>query len=72
MFLLFLETVWLLPVLDARAVEVISGSAAPASDSYTHVIYIACDAIKFVLLFALGVTLAKKNLKIEPDENRTK
>jgi hypothetical protein len=67
-FLLFLETVWLLPVLDARAVEVMSGTAAPASDSYTHLIYIAFDAIKFVLLFALGTTIAKNNLKIEQDE----
>jgi hypothetical protein len=67
-FLLFMETVWLLPVLDARAVEVINGTAAPASGSYTHFIYIAFDAIKFILLFALGVSIAKKNLKIEQNE----
>lgn len=67
-FLLFLETVWLLPVLDAQAIEVINGTAAPVSNSYTHFIYIAFDAIKFVLLFALGVTIAKNNLKIEGNE----
>jgi hypothetical protein len=59
--LLFLETVWLLPVLDARATEVINGTAAPYSN--THFIYIAFDAIKFLLLFALGWNLTKQNLK---------
>lgn len=61
--LLILETVWLLPVLDARATEVINGTAAPFSNS--HFIYIVFDAIKFLLLFALGVSLIKQNLKFE-------
>ncbi|MDQ3711016.1 MAG: hypothetical protein M3388_02160 [Acidobacteriota bacterium] len=65
-FLLILETVWLLPVLDAKAVEVINGTAAPYSN--THFIYIAFDAIKFVLLFALGVSIAKNYLKYERNE----
>ena len=58
--LLLLETVWLLPVLDARADEVIKGTASPNSN--THVIYIAFDAVKFVSLFVLGVILARRNL----------
>src|SRR5688572_11572845 len=62
-FLLFLETVWLLPVLDARATLVISGEAAPGS--WLHIVYIVFDAIKFILLFALGTSLAKNNLKID-------
>jgi hypothetical protein len=61
--LLLLETFWLLPALDARAEAVISGAAQPFS--YTHIIYIAFDALKFILLFALGVTLAKEHLKFE-------
>ncbi|MCA1625353.1 MAG: hypothetical protein LC778_16455 [Acidobacteria bacterium] len=61
--LLFLETVWLLPVLDARAIEVINGRAAPFSNM--HFIYIAFDAVKFVLLFALGISIAKNYLKFE-------
>jgi len=61
--LLFLETVWLLPMLDARATEVINGTAAPYSN--THFIYIAFDAIKFLLLFALGWNLTKQNIKFE-------
>ncbi len=65
--LLLLETVWLLPVLDARATAVINGTAAPYS--ITHIIYIAFDAIKFILLFILGVIIAKSQLVI--DENKT-
>jgi hypothetical protein len=61
--LLILETLWLLPVLDARATEVINGTAAPFSGG--HFIYIAFDSIKFLLLFALGVSIAKSNLKFE-------
>lgn len=61
--LLLLETFWLLPVLDARATEVINATAPPFSN--THHIYIAFDAIKFLLLFALGANLTKQNLKFE-------
>lgn len=61
--LLVLETVWLLPILDARAEAIISGNAPPAS--VLHFIYIAFDAVKFLLLFALGVNLTKQNLRFE-------
>lgn len=61
--ILILETVWLLPLLDARAEQVINGTAEPFSN--THFIYIAFDAIKLILLFALGVSLTKRNLKFE-------
>jgi len=64
--LLALETVWLLPALDVRAEAVIQGTAAPFSQM--HLLYIAFDAIKFLLLFALGVTIAKQNLRFD---NRT-
>jgi hypothetical protein len=62
-FLLFSQTVWLLPVLDARAIEIINGNVVP--DSNAHVIYIVFDVIKFVLLFALGARITKSYLKIE-------
>jgi hypothetical protein len=61
--LLALETLWLLPLLDVRAEQVISGTAAPYSN--THVIYIVFDSIKFLLLFAVGVSLAKSHLKLD-------
>ncbi len=56
--ILLLETVWLLPVLDARAVQIISGEVAPFSN--LHLVYIALDAVKFILLFVLGVSVTKK------------
>ena len=58
-----LETAWLLPLLDARAEQVIAGTAAPCS--YTRVIYIVFDAVKVILLFALGVSMAKQHLRTE-------
>ena len=61
--LLILETVWLLPSLNARAAAVIGGTAAPASK--THFFYVAFEAIKLVLLFALGVIVIKSYLKFE-------
>lgn len=61
--LLLLETIWLLPLLDARAAEVINGTAPPYSN--LHFIYIAFDAVKFLLLFALGVSLVRQNLRVE-------
>jgi hypothetical protein len=61
--LLGLETVWLLPDLDARATEVIKGVTVPYSN--THLFYIAFDAVKFLLLFALGWNLTKQNLKAD-------
>jgi hypothetical protein len=56
--LLVLETVWLLPGLDARATAVIAGTAAPFSSF--HLVYIAFDAVKLIALFALGVNLIKQ------------
>jgi hypothetical protein len=61
--LLILETVWLLPVLDARATEVISGITPPYSN--LHIVYIVFDAIKFISLFVLGVSLTKQNLRLD-------
>jgi hypothetical protein len=57
--ILLLETVWLLPVLDARAELVING-AEPFSR--LHLVYIACDATKLVLLFWLGTVVARWHL----------
>lgn len=62
LLLLVAETVWLLPVLDARATEVINGNVAPLSN--LHVVYIVFDALKLVLLFALGASAIKSNLKL--------
>ncbi len=63
LLLLILETFWLLPVLDARAEIIIGGNVPP--ESILHFVYIAFDAAKFLLLFALGVSLIKRNLRFE-------
>lgn len=61
--LLLLQTVWLLPLLNVRAEQVIAGISAPHSNS--HLIFIAFEVLKFLLLFVLGASLLKDNLRIE-------
>ena len=46
---LLLETLWLLPTLDARAQVVIDAGTPPASS--LHDLYIAVDVVKFMLWF---------------------
>jgi len=58
LLILFLETVWLLPVLDARAELVIAGTASPFSNS--HIVYIVFDAIKLISLAVLGTTTTRQ------------
>jgi hypothetical protein len=58
--ILGVETFWLLPVLDARAEQVINGTADPFSKM--HFIYIALDAVKLVLLFILGCVTGRRFL----------
>lgn len=43
-----MQTLWLLPVLDARVQVILDGSTPPPSA--LHMIYIAADALKLVLL----------------------
>ena len=61
--ILLLETVWLLPVLDIRAEQVIAGTAAPFSNH--HLVYIAFDAVKLILLFVLGTLMLRHHLRSE-------
>lgn len=60
--ILLAETVWLLPVLDARAELVIAGTEPPHSNM--HVIYIVLDALKLIGLMTLGITTARHYLKV--------
>jgi hypothetical protein len=55
------ETMWLLPALDVRAEQVISGTADPFSS--LHLFYIAFDAAKLILLFVLGTLILKQHLR---------
>ena len=61
--ILVLETVWLLPVLDVRAEQVIAGTAEPFSG--LHLFYIAFDAVKFILLFVLGTLTFRRHAHSE-------
>jgi len=61
LLLLLLESVWLLPVLDARAELVITGAEPPFSQM--HLIYIAFDAIKVIALMTLGIATLQHYLK---------
>ena len=56
--ILGIETLWLLPALDARAQEVIAGTADPFSRM--HFIYIVLDAVKLILLFVLGTVVVRR------------
>lgn len=60
--LLILQTVWLLPLLNIRADQVIAGMTAPFS--YNHLIFILFEVVKFILLFILGASLLKDNLRL--------
>ena len=60
--ILVFETVWLLPVLDARAIEVIAGTAPPFSKM--HFVYIGFDALKLVMLLMLGITTVRHYLRM--------
>ncbi len=56
--ILLLQTLWLLPALDERAVAVISGTSAPGSSA--HIVYIVLEVVKIILLPVIGGTVAKR------------
>ncbi|MGH9159472.1 MAG: hypothetical protein ACRD2X_05755 [Vicinamibacteraceae bacterium] len=54
---LLVEQAWFFPVLAARTDMVIQGQTPPPSS--THMLYVAGEAIKLVLLTAMGWTLLR-------------
>jgi hypothetical protein len=54
--LLLTQMLWLRPRLDRRALRIIEGDEAPASS--LHLVYIALEAVKVVLLPVIGAGLA--------------
>ena len=52
--LLALQSIWLLPILDARLGAVIAGTPPPPSSH--HVIYVAVEGVKALLLTGLGLS----------------
>jgi hypothetical protein len=59
--IMMLETCWLLPILDARVSEVISGTDIPGT--HHHFLYIAAESVKAVLLLALSIAGLGKLIK---------
>ncbi|MDH7799202.1 MULTISPECIES: hypothetical protein [unclassified Beijerinckia] len=51
--LLATQTFWLLPILDARVSAIIAGAEIPNSNH--HLLYIATEAAKAMLLFGLSL-----------------
>lgn len=56
--LLLLQTLWLLPTLDARAELVIQNGPAPPSQ--LHFVYVAFEVVKVVALVVFGVRLFER------------
>jgi hypothetical protein len=54
--LLLAQVLWLRPRLDRRALRIIAGDEAPASS--LHLVYIALEGVKVVLLPVIGAGLA--------------
>lgn len=61
--ILAMQTFVLFPLLDERSVQVINGTAQPGS--VLHLIYIAAESVKVLVLLALGYAAARKSIKFE-------
>lgn len=55
--ILLLQTLWLLPALDVRAVDIIKGGNPPASN--LHFLYVALEFGKLALLFVTAYMVHK-------------
>lgn len=56
--ILLAQALWLLPVLDARVGRIIEGVAVPPTSH--HILYIAADSMKAILLLALSVAALRR------------
>lgn len=57
--ILLLQTVWLLPLLDAKALKIIQGETVPTSSH--HLTYIMIEGFKVCCLCLFGIYLLKNN-----------
>lgn len=53
--IMLVQTVWLLPVLDRRALATISGQKPPRS--FLHVWFAGLELVKFIILIDAGINL---------------
>src|SRR5690606_15641277 len=56
--ILLAQALWLLPALDARVDAIIAGGTPPPSR--LHVVFVACEGAKLLLLFGLALREARK------------
>lgn len=61
LLILAVETLWLLPVLDVRAEQVMSGTEPPFSAM--HLVYIVLDGLKVTVLLVMGITIVRHDLR---------
>lgn len=61
LMILVLQTVWLLPLLDARAEQIINGTVPPQSS--LHLIYIVLEGLKALILLCLGIVTTRHALR---------
>ncbi len=57
-FVLIVQSAWLLPILEERAVGIINGQNVP--DTNHHITYIILEVIKLVLLLTAGIRFANQ------------
>lgn len=57
LFILFIQTIWILPELNSRADAIISGVDLPSSP--LHFYYVGAEIIKLILLITIGIKLLK-------------
>jgi hypothetical protein len=63
--ILALQTAWLLPVMDVRALEIIRGQPQPPSQ--LHWLYVGLEALKLVLLLGTAAALIRHQLfRLQP------
>lgn len=60
---LLLQTVWLLPALDARAQMYINGEVVQSS--YLHFYYVIAEGLKFIALFVFGIRLFEVDKQVQ-------
>lgn len=53
--ILLIQTIWLLPVLDKRALATINGQKAPRS--FLHIWFAGLELVKFIILIDAGINL---------------
>ena len=51
--ILILQSIWLLPALDVRAVQLIEGQVVPPSN--LHFYYVGCEVVKVIALVSIGI-----------------